>query len=63
MKKRIKKIAQWASIIVVTPIMLFLLLAILIYIPPIQNFAVHRVADYLSENMGINFKVEKVYVK
>lgn len=28
--------------------------------PPIQNFAVHRVADYLSENMGINFKVEKV---
>ena len=60
MKKRIKKIAQWASIIVMTPIMLFLLLAILIYIPPIQNLAVHRVADYLSENMGINFKVEKV---
>lgn len=60
MNKRIKNIALGAGIIVVTPIMLFLLLAILIYIPPVQNFAVHRVADYLSERMNMNFKVESV---
>lgn len=60
MNKRIKNIAFGAGIIVLTPIMLFLLLAILIYIPPVQNFAVHRVADYLSERMNMNFKVEKV---
>lgn len=58
--KKGKKILKWLGIIVATPIVLFLLLAILIYIPPIQNFAVHRVASSLSESMGMDIRVEKV---
>ena len=58
--KAIKKIAKWISIAVVTPIVLFLVLAIMLYIPPIQNFAVHRVATYLSEKMEMQISINKV---
>ncbi len=43
-----------------TPIALFLLLAILLYIPPVQNFAVHQVANYLSGNLGMDVRIDKV---
>lgn len=58
--KILQKIGKWAGIVVVTPIMLFLLLAVLLYIPPIQNFAVHKVAERLSENMKMNIRIERV---
>lgn len=38
----------------------FLLLAILLYIPPVQNFAVHQVANYLSGNLGMDVRIDKV---
>ncbi len=43
-----------------TPIALFLLLAILLYIPPVQNFAVHQVANYLSGNLDMDVRIDKV---
>lgn len=55
-----KKAFKWLAGIISTPIVLFLLLAILIYIPPIQNFAVDRVAKSLSESMGMTFTVDRV---
>lgn len=58
--KKVNKILKWLGFVVATPIILFLLLAILIYIPPIQNFVVHRVASSLSNSMGITFTVERV---
>lgn len=58
--KTLKKIAKWFGIAVVTPIVLFLVLAIMLYIPPIQNFAVHRVAAYLSEKMDMHITIDKV---
>ena len=60
MKKPIKKALKWLGIAVATPIALFLLLAILLYIPPVQNFAVHQVANYLSGNLGMNVRIDKV---
>lgn len=59
MKKAIK-IGKWAGIVVLSPIMFFLLLAILLYIPPVQNFVVHQVAHKMSESMGMDFRIEKV---
>ena len=60
MKKPIKKALKWLGITVTTPIALFLLLAILLYIPPVQNFAVHQVANYLSGNLGMDVRIDKV---
>lgn len=60
MKKPIKKALKWLGIAVATPIALFLLLAILLYIPPVQNFAVHQVANYLSDNLGMDVRIDKV---
>ena len=58
MKK--KKILKWLGVVIVSPVMLFLLLAVLIYIPPVQNFVVHKVADVMSERMGMRFSIESV---
>lgn len=58
MKK--KKILKWLGMVIVSPVMLFLLLAVLIYIPPVQNFVVHKVADAMSERMGMRFSIESV---
>lgn len=60
MKKPIKNALKWLGITVATPIALFLLLAILLYIPPVQNFAVHQVANYLSGNLGMDVRIDKV---
>jgi hypothetical protein len=60
MKKPMKKALKWLGITVATPIALFLLLAILLYIPPVQNFAVHQVANYLSGNLGMDVRIDKV---
>ena len=60
MKKPIKKALKWLGITVATPIALFLLLAILLYIPPVQNLAVHQVANYLSGNLGMDVRIDKV---
>ena len=54
------KALKWLGITVATPIALFLLLAILLYIPPVQNFAVHQVANYLSGNLGMDVRIDKV---
>lgn len=58
--KHLRKIAKWLCIVVVSPIALFLLLAIMLYIPPIQNFVVHRVAASMSEKMGMDISIDHV---
>lgn len=55
-----KKLLKWTGIVILSPIVLFLILAILIYIPPVQNFAVRKVAENLSESLGMDIRVEKV---
>ena len=55
-----KKIAKWLGIAAASPFVLFLLMAILVYLPPVQNFVVKRVAAYMSETTGIGFSVAEV---
>src|SRR5574344_844062 len=49
--------------IVLTPIFLFLLLSILIYVPPVQKYAVEKAAEVLSEEMGMDVSVGSFSLK
>ena len=55
-----KKALKWMVIAALTPIVLILILAALIYLPPVQNWAVEKVTDYASEQTGMNITVEGV---
>lgn len=49
--------------VVLTPILLILLLAIIIYVPPVQKYAVDKAAEVLSAEMGMEVTVESVSLK
>lgn len=55
-----KKIFKWIGIVILVPILLFVTLAILIYIPPVQNWIVKQVTSYASEKTGMEISVEHV---
>lgn len=57
---KIRKILKAAAWLIGTPVILFLLFAILIYIPPFQQFAVNKAGGMLSESMGVKVEVGKV---
>ncbi len=58
-----KKVMKWVVIILLIPPLLFLLLTLLLYLPPIQNWAVKHVADYASEQTGMDISVGHVSLK
>ena len=55
-----KKIVKWIGIAVITPILLFIILAVLLCLPPVQNWAVKKVAAIASEKTGMEITVEHV---
>lgn len=55
-----KKAFKWIGIILATPVVLFLVLTILLYIPPIQNFLVDKAAEYASEKTGMQVTIDNV---
>ncbi len=56
----VKKIIRAVMAAMGSVVALFLLLAVALYIPPIQNFVVHKVADYASEKTDIKLRVGRV---
>lgn len=58
-----RKVLKWCGIALLTPILLFVLLVILLYIPPIQNWVAGLVADYASEQTGMDISVQHVSLK
>lgn len=58
-----KKALKWISVIVVTLLLLPVVLVGLLYLPPVQNWAVHKVAAIASEKMGMTVSVERVSLK
>ena len=58
-----KKTLRWILGILLTPVLLFLILIALLYLPPVQNFVVHRVADYMSETTGATVSVGRVSLR
>lgn len=47
-------------IALISPLALFILLAVAIYLPPVQNFLVHRAAEYISSQTGMHVEVRHV---
>ena len=55
-----KKALWWILGILLSPVLLFLIIAILIYLPPVQNWLVDKVAAYASEETGMQISVGHV---
>ncbi len=56
----IRRILKYLFITVASTILLFLVLATLLYCPPIQDYAVERTTRVLSEKTGIDFRIERL---
>lgn len=55
-----RKTLKWAGVIVLTPVLLFITLAVLLYIPAVQNWAVKQVVAYASDKTGMDITVDRV---
>ena len=55
-----KKALKWVGIAVLTPLLLFVILAALLYLPPVQNWTVDKVAAVVSEQTGMDITVGTV---
>ena len=55
-----KKILKWTGWALLTVVLLVGLLAVLLYVPPVQNWAVKQVARVASEKTGMDISVERV---
>ena len=55
-----KKAFWWILGILLSPVLLFVLLTILVYLPPVQNWLVDKVAAYASEETGMEITVNHV---
>lgn len=55
-----KKTLKWVVGIILTPILLFIILALSLYLPPVQRFVVNKVVAYASETTGMSIAVDRV---
>lgn len=55
-----KKILKWVGIVLLTPIILFITLFTLLYIPPIQNYLRGMATEYASKATGMNIGIERI---
>lgn len=55
-----KKALWWIVGILLSPILLFLILTILVYLPPVQNWLVDKVASVASEKTGMQISIDHV---
>ena len=55
-----KKALWWILGILLSPVLLFVILTILLYLPPVQNWAVDKVAAIASEKTGMQITVGRV---
>ena len=52
-----KKALWWTVGVLLSPVLLFLILAALLYLPPVQNWVVDKVAAIASEKTGMDITV------
>ena len=55
-----KKFFLWTGLILLSPILLFIILTVLLYLPPVQNWAVDKVAEIASEKTGMQISVDRI---
>ena len=59
----VKKILKWALRVVLIVVGFLLLLSILVFIPPVQNFIKDKAAQYVSDNMGFDLDIERLRLR
>lgn len=59
MKKRLR----WIGLALLSPFLLIALLAVALYLPPVQQWAVNQVASYASKQTGMRISVDKVRLR
>ena len=59
-KKRIAKSILW---LVLSPFILLALLALLIHLPPVQNYVSDRITTYLTEGTGYKTEIDYINIK
>ena len=55
-----KKVLKWTSVALLIPVVLIVLLMVLLYLPPVQKWAVGKVAAIASEETGMHISVGRV---
>ncbi|WP_175630978.1 translocation/assembly module TamB domain-containing protein [Bacteroides acidifaciens] len=55
-----RKWIRWVSWILLTPILLFVILMVLLYVPPVQNLIRREVTVYASKATGMQIQVERI---
>ncbi len=60
---RRKKIILWIVGVLASPIVLSAVLATLLYMPPVQRWAVREISQMASEQTGWDIRIEKVRIK
>lgn len=55
-----RKWIKWVSWILLTPILLFVILMILLYVPPVQNLLRREVTAYASKATGMQIQVQRI---
>lgn len=52
-----KRLIRWLLAVPAVPLLLFLTVAVMLYLPPVQNWAVDKVAHYASQGTGMEIRV------
>lgn len=55
-----RKWIKWVSWVILTPILLFVVLMILLYVPPVQNFLRKQATAYASQATGMQINVGRI---
>ena len=55
-----KRLLKWLGIALAVPLLLILVAGMLLYVPPLQDFAVRKVAAYVSEQTGTDVTVGRL---
>ena len=55
-----KRQLKWIGAVLMVPVLLIALLAVVLYVPPVQNWAVKQVARVASQKTGMDISVERV---
>ena len=58
-----KKVLLWTGLLLLSPFLLFAVLTALLYLPPVQNWAVDKVAAIASDKTGMHIGVGHVELK
>ncbi|WP_455962778.1 translocation/assembly module TamB domain-containing protein [Bacteroides bouchesdurhonensis] len=55
-----RKWIRWVSWILLTPVLLFAILMVLLYIPPVQNLLRREVTAYASKATGMDIQIQRI---